>query len=116
MSDLGGGPDLSIPESIPDDLAGEIADSELWDVIAEETPGIGRLRRLYRYVKRSLSREYINEIRNLKKREDALINTLRAQTEVITSMRQYIKQLEDRLSREPQPPTEKKGAIRKKRA
>lgn len=86
-----------------DDLL-DIADSEIWDIVTEETPGIGRLKRLYRYVKRNLAREYITEIRKLKQREEALIATLRDQTMVILLLRQHIKELENSLGGETQPP------------
>ena len=97
-------PPAGTPVAEVDPLLEEIPDSEIWDIVTEETPGFGRLKRLYRYVKRNLAREYITEIRKLKRREDALIATLRDQTTVIHLLRQHIKELENQLGGETQPP------------
>jgi len=83
--------------SLDEDLLDGISNSEILDIVAEETPGIGRLKRLYKYVKRALASEYIREIRQLKKREDALISAMRDQNTVITLLRREIRELEVKL-------------------
>jgi hypothetical protein len=85
--------------SLDEGLLDDISDSEIWDIVTEETPGIGRLKRLYRYVKRALAREYIREIKQLKKKEDTLISAMRDQTTIIALQRRQIRELESKLEK-----------------
>lgn len=88
---------------MPDDDPPDIPDEDLEGIedIAEaaedEVPVWGTAKRVYRLVKKRLSKEYRKEIRRLHKKEKILIDTIDKQNENIQDLRRYIDELERQL-------------------
>ena len=80
--------------SSPDD-EGEVED--FIEILGDEVPGIGTLRKAYRLLKKKLSKEYREEIRRLRKTQDGLIATTSEQTKIIALLRRRNEELEREL-------------------
>lgn len=68
--------------------------SSLAEFLLEEIPGPGTLKRMYAYVKKRISKEYIAEIKRLRKIEESLATSLKTEAEIINTLRNYIEALE----------------------
>ena len=83
------------PPDTPDDDLEDLED--ITEAIGDEIPGVGTARRLYRLIKKRLSKEYRKEISRLRKKEKILIKTIDQQNQSISDLRKYIDDLERRL-------------------
>jgi len=83
------------PESteLPDDDD----DDDFWDTFIEEGLGIGQIKRIARAIKKRLSREYRDEIRRLRKKENIMVRSLENQNEHIKNLKEIIAELEARV-------------------
>lgn len=83
------------PPDIPEDELEDLED--LTELIGDEIPVLGTVRRVYRFVRKKLSKEYIEKIRRLRQKEKILIKTIDQQNQNILDLRNYISGLEARL-------------------
>jgi len=89
------------PSDMPKET-GEVDDfddlEELIEFAGDELPGLGTIKRLYRFVKKKLSREYREEIARLRKKEKILIRTIDDLSNSVRPLRNYIQALEARVT------------------
>ncbi|MEQ8694479.1 MAG: hypothetical protein RIC85_04025 [Gammaproteobacteria bacterium] len=70
---------------------------DLEEVFGDEVPVWGTAKRLYRYLKKKLSKEYREQIRLLRQNEKILIRNIDQQNQTIADLRKYISSLENRI-------------------
>jgi len=79
------------PPGIPEEA------EDIFDLVTDETPGVGTFKRIYRLAKRRISKEYIEEINKLRAKLELLDGVLQEQAASSAALRKYIEKLEQEI-------------------
>lgn len=84
-----------MPNTDPDqgssDIPEDIDDFEdLIELGGQLTPGVGTVLRVYRFLKRRISREYIEEIKKLRKEKEIVLRNMEDQAALTQVVREHV--------------------------